>query len=112
VAGDDRLTALTTEFERLDAWVRRVSDEARLDIGTYLPTMSNSDHFNFAQHGIPALRLVAGFDNPDSNIRYILTRGDTRDRVGRADLTSAARSAATLVWRALTATEAELAALR
>jgi aminopeptidase YwaD len=112
VAGDDRLTALTTEFERLDAWVRKISDETKLGLGTYLPTMSNSDHFNFAQHGIPALRLVAGFGNPDCNIRYILTRGDTRDRVRQADLTSAARAAATLVWRALTATQAELAALR
>jgi aminopeptidase YwaD len=112
VAGDDRLTALTSDFGRLDAWVRRVSDEARLGLGTYLPTMSNSDHFNFAQQGIPALRLVAGFDNPACNIRYILTRGDTRDRVRQADLTSAARRAATLVWRALTAPHAELAALR
>ena len=112
VAGDDRLTALTSEFERLDAWVRRVSDEAKLGLGTYLPMMSNSDHFNFAQHRIPALRLVAGFDNPGCNVRYILTRGDTRDRVRQADLTSAARSAATLVWRALTAPRAELAALR
>lgn len=112
VAGDDRLTALTTEFERLDAWVRRISHEAKLGLGTYLPTMSNSDHFNFAQHGIPALRLVAGFDNSACNIRYILTLGDTRDRVLQADLTSAARVAATLVWRALTATEVELAALR
>jgi Iap family predicted aminopeptidase len=112
IAGDSRLTALTTEFERLDAWVRRVSDEAKLGLGTYLPTMSNSDHFNFAQHGIPALRLVAGFDNPACNIRYILTRGDMRDKVRQADLTSAARAAATLVWRALTATHAELTALR
>jgi hypothetical protein len=112
VAGDDRLTALTTDFERLDAWVRSVSDEAKLGLGTYLPAMSNSDHFNFAQHGIPALRLVAGFDNPACNIRYILTRGDTRDRVRRTDLTSATRVAAALVWRALTASEAELAALR
>ena len=112
VAGDDRLTALTTDFERFDAWVRRVSDEERLGLGTYLPPMSNSDHFNFAQHGIPALRLVAGFGNPECNIRYILTRGDTRDRVQQANLTSAARAAATLVWRALTASQAEVAALR
>ncbi|HYC48435.1 MAG TPA: M28 family peptidase [Burkholderiales bacterium] len=112
VAGDDRLTALTTDFERLDAWMRRVSEEAKLGVGTYLPTMSNSDHYNFAQHGIPALRLVAGFDNPASNIRYILTRGDTRDKVREADLVAAARTAAMLVWRALIASEAELAALR
>jgi Zn-dependent M28 family amino/carboxypeptidase len=112
IAGDDRLTALTTDFERLDAWVRRLSDQAELDLHTYLPTMSNSDHFNFAQQGIPALRLVAGFDNPACNIRYILTPGDTRDRVRQADLTSGAQTAATLVWRALAASDAEIVALR
>src|SRR5688572_26391493 len=79
IAGDERLTALTSEFPRLDAWVRAVSADANLGLSTYLPTMSNSDHYNFAQAGIPALRLVAGFDRPQSNIRYILTRGDTRD---------------------------------
>ena len=94
VAGDDRLTALTSEFPRLDAFVRAFAADESIDLGTYLPTMSNSDHYNFAQHGIPALRLVAGFDRPQSNIRYILTRGDTRDKVERADLEEAARIAA------------------
>ena len=112
IAGDDRLTALTTEFPRLDAWVRAVSDQAKLGLSTYLPTMSNSDHYNFAQAGIPALRLVAGFDRPQSNIRYILTRGDTRDRVRREDLTAATRAAAVLTWRGLTAGDAEIASLR
>lgn len=112
VAGDDRLTALTSDFPRLDAFMRAFAADESIDLGTYLPTMSNSDHYNFAQHGIPALRLVAGFDRPQSNIRYILTRGDTRDKVKRADLDEAARIAAMLVWRGLTMSDGEAAALR
>jgi Zn-dependent M28 family amino/carboxypeptidase len=112
VAGDSRLTALTSEFPQLDAFVRAFARKESLDLATYLPTMSNSDHYNFARHGIPALRLVAGFDRPESNIRYILTRGDTRDKAQRADLDAAARIAAMLVWRGLTMSDGEAAALR
>jgi Zn-dependent M28 family amino/carboxypeptidase len=74
--------------------------------------MANSDHYNFARHGIPALRLVAGFDRPQSNVRYILTRGDSRDKVERSELASAASVAAVLVWQGLTMADAELRALR
>jgi Zn-dependent M28 family amino/carboxypeptidase len=74
--------------------------------------MSNSDHYNFARHGIPALRLVAGFGRPESNIRYILTREDTRNKVDEAQLRAAARVATTLVWHALTMSDEEARALR
>lgn len=112
VAGDDRLTALTSEFAGLDAFVRNFAKDEGIELGTYLPTMSNSDHYNFAQQGIPALRLVAGFDRPESNIRYILTRGDTREKVERSDLTAATRIAAMLVWRGLTMSSEEAVSLR
>jgi Zn-dependent M28 family amino/carboxypeptidase len=112
VAGDHRLTALTSEFPRLDAFAREVAQEEQIELATYLPTMANSDHYNFAQHGIPALRLVAGFDRPDSNVRHILTGGDTRDKVAKADLAAAARTAAVLVWRGLALSADKLAALR
>jgi hypothetical protein len=112
VAGDARLTALTSEFPRLDAFVRDFARERSIELGTYLPTMSNSDHYNFARHGIPALRLVAGFDRPQSNVRYILTRADTRDKVAREELEAGARTAALLVWRGLTMSESEAAALK
>ena len=102
VAGDSRLTALTSDFPQLDAFVRDVARDSGFTLGTYLPTMANSDHFNFARHGIPALRLVAGFDRPDSNIRHVLTRGDVREKVKLDELRGAARIAATLAWRALT----------
>src|SRR5262249_30322351 len=62
VAGASGLTALTSGFERLDAWVKDTAARAGLPIATHLPLMANSDHANFAANGIPALRLLAGFN--------------------------------------------------
>jgi aminopeptidase YwaD len=93
VGGDSQLTALTSEFPALDAFVRPLE--------SYAPMMANSDHYSFARHGIPALRLVAGFGRPQSNVRHILTRGDTRDKVAPEDLQNAVRVATALVSRAL-----------
>jgi len=74
--------------------------------------MGNSDHYNFARHGIPALRLVAGFDRPDSNIKHILTRGDTRDKLAPGEMENAARLTAVLLARALTAGDEVMAWLK
>lgn len=71
--------------------------------------MANSDHYHFARHGIPTLRLVAGFDQADSNVRHVLIRNHRRDEVALLDLQAAARFTAMLAWRALTMGEAELA---
>lgn len=65
--------------------------------------MANSDHYNFARHGIPALRLVAGFDEPESQLRYLLTPGDTLDKISPAELKLAALLTAEIVLRACTA---------
>jgi Zn-dependent M28 family amino/carboxypeptidase len=73
--------------------------------------MANSDHANFAAHGIPALRLIAGFNAPDSNLRYLLTAADTRDKVRAAELDGALTLATALTWQALTASDATLARL-
>ncbi len=70
--------------------------------------MANSDHYNFACHGIPATRLVAGFDEPSSDIKYVLTPSDTRDKVRSEDLRRAAALTATLVVEACQADELEL----
>jgi aminopeptidase YwaD len=105
VGGASGLTALTSGFERLDAWVKA------LPIATHLPLMANSDHANFAAHGIPALRLIAGFNDPDSNLRLLLTAADTRDKVRPDELDQALRLAATLTWQALTAADATLSSL-
>lgn len=112
VGGDDQLTALTSEYPKLDQWVKTVARAAAIELNTYTPMMANSDHYNFARHGIPAMRLVAGFDRPQSNIRYILTKRDTRDKVKPSELRGAARVAAMLVWRALMMSDSELRRLR
>ena len=111
VGGAFGLTALTSGFERLDAWVKDTAARARLPIATHLPLMANSDHANFAAHGIPAVRLLAGFNAPDSNLRLLLTAADTRDKVHPHELDQALRLASTLTWQALTAADATLSSL-
>ena len=108
VGGAYALTALTSGFERLDAWVKATAARADLPIATHLPLMANSDHANFAAHGIPAIRLIAGFDAPDSNLRLVLTAADTRDKVQPDELDQALRIATTLTWHALGAPDATL----
>src|SRR5262249_61988937 len=75
-----------------------------------LPLMANSDHANFAAHGIPALRLIAGFGSPDSHLRLLLTAADTRDKVRRDELDAALRLALVLTREALRLDEATLGA--
>jgi aminopeptidase YwaD len=111
VGGASGLTALTSGFEHLDDWVRDAAIYAGLPIATHQPLMANSDHANFAAHGIPALRLVTGFNAPDSNLRLLLTAADTRDKVRPGELDEALRLATTLTWQALTATDATLSSL-
>ena len=109
VAGDDHLTALTSDFPALDAWVKKVATENGLELGTYLPTMQSSDHFHFARHGIPAMRLVAGFDRRESDVQHVLTPQDKRDKAKAAQLARAGRVTTILAWNALNSTGERLA---
>jgi aminopeptidase YwaD len=111
VGGAFGLTALTSGFERLDAWVKDTAALAGLPIATHLPLMANSDHANFAAHGIPAIRLLAGFNAPDSNVRFLLTAADTRDKVHPDQLDQALSLATALTWQALAAGDATLSSL-
>src|SRR5258707_11338498 len=108
VGGAYGLTALTSGFERLDAWVQATAARADLPVPTLLPLFANSDHANFAAHGIPAVRLIAGFNAPESNLRFVLTAADTRDKVRAGELDAALRVATTLTWQALTAADTTL----
>lgn len=112
VGGDADLTALVSEFAGLERFVPAAAAASGVPLRIYRPMMPNSDHYNFARHGIPALRLVAGFDAPQSNVRHILTPADTRDKVAPGELKSAARLAAALAWRALNAPDEEMAVLK
>jgi Zn-dependent M28 family amino/carboxypeptidase len=105
LVGGSKLTALISEFEDLESWISAVSGQLRRPINTHFPMMANSDHYNFARHGIPALRLVSGFDEPESDLRYLLTSGDTLNRINRAQLCAATDLAACLVSTACSQTE-------
>lgn len=101
VAGHSRLTALTSGIPGAEALVRRANDAAGLGIGVHRPFMGNSDHANFVRQGIPAVRLLAGFEEPNSNLRFLLTPGDTPDKVDPQELKGAAAATAALLALAL-----------
>ena len=112
VGGSPHLTALTSDFCTLDGFLAPVAAAIGQPLGFSRPTMENSDHANFARAGIPALRLVAGFDERGSNLRHVLTPADTRDKVAPAELTAAALVTAAIVEAACTAPDETMRALR
>jgi aminopeptidase YwaD len=111
VGGDAHLTALISDFPALARFVADAGADAGVPVSTYLPFMSNSDHANFAAHGIPALRLVAGFDRPDSAVNNILSPGDTPAVVQESELRAALRATCSMASRGLTMTQEALDAL-
>lgn len=112
IGGSSRLTALTSGFPGLPGFVRAAVAEVGGAVGVHPVLMRNSDHANFAARGIPALRLVAGFDEPGSNLRHVLTAADTRDKAAPGELHAAAVAAAAITWAGLTAEDGQVAALR
>lgn len=98
IAGHPRLAALTSGFAGLEPFLLAVAEANGQPLRTVRPLMMNSDHANFALGGIPALRLVAGFDDPSANLRYVLTPADTRDKIADSELRQA-----TLLTAAITA---------
>jgi Iap family predicted aminopeptidase len=108
IAGDPSLTALTSEFASLRPFLGSIADAVETPLGFHGPLMANSDHYHFARHGIPAFRLVAGFDRPDSALRFVLTPADTRELVSRADLVRATRLATAVALTACIAPRLDL----
>lgn len=111
VAGDDTLTALISDFPELAGMVANSAALAQVPVATHLPLMPNSDHANFAAHGIPALRLVAGFNRPESRVNNILSPGDLPEVVREAELRQALRVTCAMAWVGLTLSEPDLDAL-
>jgi aminopeptidase YwaD len=107
VAGNSRLSALTSGFAGLEPFLLSVAQTCGHDLRCVRPLLTNSDHANFAQAGIPAFRLVAGYDDPTSHLRLVLTPGDTRDKVARAELTAAGQLAACITAAACQAEPAD-----
>jgi aminopeptidase YwaD len=101
IAGSPRLTCLTSGFDELEGFICKSCAATGADLRCHRPLVQNSDHFNFAQMGIPAIRLVAGFDEPGAGARFLLTEADTRERVSVDELRFNAMNAGALVWAAL-----------
>ncbi|WP_420224261.1 hypothetical protein [Pigmentiphaga litoralis] len=85
---------------------------ADVPVATYLPLMPNSDHANFAAHGIPAMRLLAGFDKPESRVNNILSPGDVPSVVKESELRQAVKVTCAMAWHGLTMSGPELDAMQ
>ena len=107
VAGSSSLTAMTSGFAGLEPFLLEVAAANGHALRCVRPLMMNSDHGNFAVAGIPAFRLVAGYDDPRANARFVLTPSDTRDKVARAELTASALLSAAVVLAACDAPDAQ-----
>jgi aminopeptidase YwaD len=107
VAGGASLTAMTSGFAGLEPFLLDVAAANGRALRCVRPLMMNSDHGNFALAGIPAFRLVAGYDDPRANARYVLTPADTRDKVAPVELVAAAELSAAVIMAACDAAEAE-----
>ncbi|HEY6982380.1 M28 family metallopeptidase [Reyranella sp.] len=112
VAGSPDIAALTSGYASVEPFLLMVAAQNGHSLRTVRPLMINSDHANFALSGIPAIRLVAGFDDPTANLRVVLTPADTRDKVAQSELRQAALLTAALVAAACNAGPSEAAAWR
>ena len=112
VAGSPNLAALTSGYAGVEPFLLGVAEANGQSLRTVRPLMTNSDHANFAAGGIPAIRLVAGFDDPNAHLRVVLTPADTRDKVAQSELRQATLLTAAFVAAACNADPAEAAAWR
>jgi aminopeptidase YwaD len=112
VAGSPHLAALTSGYGGVEPFLLEVAAANGQSVRTVRPLMTNSDHANFAAGGIPAIRLVAGFDDPTAQLHKVLTPADTRDKVAQGELRQATLLTAAFVAAACTADPAEVAKWR
>jgi Zn-dependent M28 family amino/carboxypeptidase len=109
---DAKLTALTSGFPNIEPFLLSQSEQAGVPLGLYRPLQMNSDHANFAVAGIPAIRLVAGFNDVAARTRLVLTAEDTREKVTEDALSDAFRLTRQIVAQALDASPEEAVAWR
>ena len=112
VAGSPHLAALSSGYAGVEPFLLAVAEANGQSLRAVRPLMTNSDHANFALGGIPAIRLVAGFDDPAAHLRVVLTPADTRDKVAQSELRQATLLTAALVAAACNADPAEAARWR
>lgn len=84
--GYARLFGLTAGHPRILDLLRRASVEGGTPVHPVYAYTSNSDHVNFLDAGIPAVRLIGGYNDDSAGSRLLLTAADTRHRVEPLDL--------------------------
>jgi Zn-dependent M28 family amino/carboxypeptidase len=112
IAGSPNLAALTSAYPGVEPFLLNIAAATGQSLRTVRPMMANSDHAAFAQAGIPAIRLVAGFDDATAQLRHVLTPADTRDKVSPSELREATMLSAAIVEAACQAEMHEAAAWR
>ncbi len=101
VAGSEHLTWLCNGFTDLAGWVQGALGEEPPRCAVSERVAINSDHANYVRRGIPALRLLAGMDEPESRCGYHLSPADTSDKVDLPELAAAASVTSQLLLKAL-----------
>ena len=86
VGGSTALCAMISESTYLRKVVLESSGISGIPVAIFEPIVPNSDHYNFAIAGIPALRLIAGFGERNSKLRHVLTSADTQELVSEQEL--------------------------
>ena len=112
VAGAEDIAVMVRGFAGLTDLVAQASQSVGVAADVHLPLVRNSDHYNFAEVGIPAVRVVAGFGDQDASLRYVLTEADTRDLVATDELVGASRFATAMTYLAAQASAQEVAKWR
>ncbi|MGH7716431.1 MAG: M28 family peptidase, partial [Vulcanimicrobiaceae bacterium] len=100
IVGSDRLSALISEMEDVGRFVERHTRNAPIPVDIIRPVMGNSDHYNFFLGGIPSFRLIAGYEDPGAQTRFLLTPADTRARIDVERLLVAAQMAGRIAYEA------------
>jgi Zn-dependent M28 family amino/carboxypeptidase len=88
VVGHPKLNALVSGDKTLGSWIRSNTANSGIPVEPIYGLQANSDHYNFFLNGIPSLRLIAGYEEPTSTTRLLLTPADTRDKVDTGQLRS------------------------
>lgn len=84
--GYPRLFGLTAGNPLILELLRRASEIGGTPVHPVYAHTTNSDHANFLAAGIPAVRLIGGYNDESAGSRLLLSASDTRHRVEPLDL--------------------------
>jgi len=91
------VAAWTAERDAVDEAIVALCEGPVLDVGCGPGRFAAA----LAARGVPALRVIAGFEEPESRVSQILTGADTRALTSEAELREATRRTGVLLWHLL-----------